>query len=60
MFSAEDKLKCALRELKMRRAVYPRRIQLKQMHVTTAEHEIAVMEEIAKDYEQQVEKERLI
>lgn len=60
MFTAEDKLKCALRELKMRRAVYPRRIQLQQMHAATAEHEIAVMEEIAKDYEQQVEKERLI
>jgi hypothetical protein len=60
MFSSADKLRCVLRELRMRQRVYPRRVDAGRMHRSTAEHEIALMEEIVKDYEKQEQEERLI
>jgi len=60
MFSAADKLKCVVRELKLRHRVYARRVAAGIMHRATAAHEIEVMEEIVKDYEKRVEEERLI
>lgn len=60
MFPAEEKLRCVLRELAMRRRVYPRRITAGYMKPVVAMREIALMEEIVRDYEQQVEKERLV
>jgi hypothetical protein len=60
MFTATDKLKCVLRELRMRQKVYPRRIRAGYMHQSTADHEIELMREIVDDYQQQAERERLL
>jgi len=60
MFTAADKHKCALRELKKRARLYPRWVEAGRMHKATADHEMALMEEIAKDYERQEQEERLI
>jgi len=56
MFTAEEKCKEALRELRMRRAVYPHSAITRQ----TAERRIAIMQEIADDYAKLAEKERLL
>ena len=45
-----DKLKCAERELAMRKRVYPRLVKQDRMSAGEAAHEIACMEEIAADY----------
>jgi hypothetical protein len=55
-----DKLKCAEREVKMRKQVYPNRIETGRMSEGKAAHEIACMEAIAADYRTAAEKERLI
>jgi len=60
MFSTGDKLRCVLRELRMRQRVYPRRVAAGRMHRATAEHEIELMEAIVKDYEQREQEERLV
>lgn len=60
IITAEDKLKCAERELEMRRRVYPRWVGDKKMSAGKAAHEIAVMEAICTDYREAVNKERLI
>lgn len=49
-FSREEKLKEIAREIALRRNVYARRIRNHTMTVAEAEHGIAVMLEIAKDY----------
>lgn len=46
-----DKLACVKRELKLRREVYPRRIDAGKMSNDKAAWEIKVMEEIVRDYE---------
>lgn len=58
--TAEDKLACAERELKMRRKVYPRWIDDGRMTNEKAAHEIAVMEAIVVDYQAAAQKGRLI
>jgi hypothetical protein len=60
IITTADKLKCALRELEMRKRVYPRWIEAGRMGAGRAAHEIAAMEAIAADYRAADEKERLI
>jgi hypothetical protein len=55
-----DKLACAVRELKMRRHVYPRWIEADKISAGKAAHEIAAMEAIVADYEAIAAKDRLI
>jgi hypothetical protein len=49
------KLMCLERELRMRRRVYPRWVELGKMKMRQAEHEIEVMEAIADDYRKRAE-----
>jgi hypothetical protein len=44
------KLLCLERELRLRRRVYPRWVELGKMKMHQAEYEIEVMEAIANDY----------
>jgi hypothetical protein len=60
IFGDEDKLRCAERELKMRRRVYPRWVEEGRMSVGKAEYEIGCMEAICEDFRVRVEKERLL
>lgn len=60
IFTAKEKLDAAQREIRMRRRVYPRRVSEQRMTQQLADREIALMEAIAKDYEEQAAKERLI
>lgn len=53
--TAADKLRCAERELKYRRRVYPRMVQQGKMRAVEADLEIAVMRAIADDYRAQAE-----
>jgi hypothetical protein len=50
------KLLCLERELRMRRRVYPRWVELGKMKMRDAEHEIKTMEAIADDYRNKVER----
>ena len=59
IISPPDKLTCAERELKMRRQVYPRWIDVGRMSTSKAAHEIAVMEAIVADYRKILENEAL-
>lgn len=52
-FTAADKLRCAERELRQRRRVYPRLIQSGRMTEAEAARETACMEAIAADYREQ-------
>lgn len=60
IITSADKLKCAERELNLRRKVYPRWIQANRISVGKAAHEIAMMEAIVADLRVAAEKERLI
>lgn len=60
MISAEDKLACVEREVKMRRRVYPRWVENKRMTQAQADREIALMEAIADDYRAEAAKGRLL
>ena len=59
-FSARDKYQAILRELKYRRAVYPRLITKGRMTPETAKRELEVMAAIGQDYQRELEKERLL
>lgn len=59
-FTAQEKLACAQRELKQRRFVYPRRVEANKMSKPMADEQIALMEAIVADYEEQVQAERLL
>lgn len=59
-FTAEDKFACVRRELGYRRHVYARRVTDGAMKKDQADREIALMEAIAADYEEQAKKERLL
>ena len=54
-FTAEEKLDCAVRELKFRKRVFPRLIEQGRMTQEKATKELALMEEIIADYRIQVE-----
>lgn len=49
-YSFEDKMKCAQRELVLRKNVYPARVKLGKMKTSQADREIAIMEAIHADY----------
>jgi hypothetical protein len=55
-FTAEEKHQEALRELKMRRDVYPRI----NINPVIAKRRMAIMQEIADDYARQAQQERLL
>lgn len=59
-FTATEKLACAERELRLRKQVYPRRIEAGRMSKRAADHEIAVLYAIIQDYREQARKERLL
>jgi hypothetical protein len=50
VISKSDKLKCAQRELAMRKKVYPRWVEQDRMSAGKAEYEIACMAAIVEDY----------
>lgn len=54
MITEADKLKCAERELKLRRRVYANRLVTGRMTKKQADHEIACMEAIVADYQERV------
>jgi len=60
IFTAEDKLRCVEREIKMRKQVYPNRVLTGRMTQVQADREIACMEAIAQDLSRVAEKDRLI
>ncbi len=60
IFTATEKHAAVERELTYRRRVYGRRVADGKMTQKLADEQIAVMEAIAKDYEQQAASERLI
>lgn len=50
MISRREKFDCAMREVKMRKRVYPRWVEAGRLTPQKAEIEIAIMEAIAEDY----------
>lgn len=48
--SPTEKYECAIREVKMRRRVYPRWVEGGRMTQAAADRELAIMEAIAADY----------
>jgi hypothetical protein len=59
-FTAAEKHREALRELAMRKRLYPRWVEKGAMTAKDAAQKIALMEAIAADYAKFAEKERLI
>lgn len=59
-FTAEEKHKAAKREVNFRKYVYPRRIEGGSLSKKEAAKQIAIMEDIAADYAELMEKERLL
>jgi hypothetical protein len=59
-FTNEEKLTCVQRELKYRRRVYKRRIDMGTMSQELADRETALMEEIVADYQKLASSERLL
>ncbi len=49
--TTEEMLACAVRELKLRRRVYPRRVAAKQMTQHKADHELTVQEAIIRHFQ---------
>jgi hypothetical protein len=60
MFTTADKHREVLRELAMRRRLYPRWIEKGTMTAKDAARQIAIMEAIAADYADALEQERLL
>lgn len=50
MFTDQQKREAAEREVKFRKRVYARRVAERRMKQEQADHEIAIMAEIAEDY----------
>ena len=59
-YSALEKHREALREVELRKSVYERWIAMGGMSGSEAERKIAIMQEIADEYEKAAEKERLL
>lgn len=55
-----DKLKCAERELALRKRVYANRLETGRMSAGKIAHELACMEAIIGDYKEQAARERLL
>ena len=60
VFTATEKHRAVLREIEMRKSVYPRKIMTGDITKVFADRQIAIMEAIAADYAKQAEKERLL
>lgn len=60
MFTAEDKLKEIMREMKLRRRLYPQWIEVGKIDASDARRRIEIMAEIALEYEALAQKERLL
>lgn len=60
IFTATEKHTAILRELKMRRRVYPGWVSTGKISPHEAAHQIAVMEAIAEDYEKLAQSECLL
>jgi hypothetical protein len=56
MSTPAEMLRCAERELKFRRSVFPRRVERKKMSVVEADYEIRTMEAIAEHFREIVAK----
>ena len=52
-YTIGTKIRCIKRELAMRRRVYPRRVKSGRMTQALADRQIAIMESILQDYEQE-------
>jgi hypothetical protein len=59
-FTNERKAKCARREIRKRQFVYPDSVAKKRMTQAMADEEIAVMCEIAEEYEEKAKGESLL
>jgi len=59
-FTTTEKHAAIVRELKMRRGVYPHWISVGKISPHVAAYQIAIMEAIAEDYEKLAQEERLI
>jgi len=57
MFSYREKANCAKREVEQRRFVYERAVKTGRMKEGFAQRQIALMEEIADDYEKLADEE---
>lgn len=60
VITTADKLKCAERELALRKRVYANRLETGRMSAGKVAHELACMEAILEDYRAAVERERLL
>jgi hypothetical protein len=58
-FTAEEKLKCAERELKLRLQVYPRFVENGRFSKEKSDREIALMSAIVEDYRALAQKDTL-
>ena len=58
--TTQDKLKCAERELRLRKRVYDNRIETGRMSLRKAQREMDCMRAIVADYRALAEKERLL
>ena len=59
-FTAEQKHREIVRELKLRQRVYPRWVEAGKLSINDARRQIEIMTEIAQDYEKLTLQERLI
>ena len=59
-FTPEETREAVTRELKLRRRVYPRRIESGHMTPELAKRQIALFEEIEADYQAKAQGERLL
>lgn len=59
-FTARDKMQAIQREVGYRRWVYPKRVEAGKMKQADADREIAIMDEIAREYGALAEKDRLL
>ena len=60
IFTADEKHRAAMREVGYRKRVYIRLVDAQKMTQKQANEQIAVMEQIAADYQKQAESERLL
>ena len=60
MFTAEEKYQEVMRELKLRRRLYPHWVEIGKLDASDAKRRIDVLQAIAADYEEQTQKERLL
>jgi hypothetical protein len=58
LFTFEQKMYCAKREVALRRQVYPGQVRLGRMEPDEAKQEIAKMQEIAEDYQRAVDRQK--